>query len=63
MNCGHRFIFHCVSLIIAEVINISFRQGIFPDLKNMSRVIPTCRAGGRDLVNNYQLISKKKKIK
>ena len=42
---------------LADVINCSFQQGIFPNSLKMARVVPIHKGGSRTEVSNYRPIS------
>jgi hypothetical protein len=46
-----------VSPVVADLINLSFNRGTFPNNLKVARVIPVFKAGSRDSANNYRPIS------
>ena len=46
-----------ISPVLANLINISFAQGVFPDCLKIARVIPIFKSGEKDSILNYRPIS------
>ena len=46
-----------IAIPLCHIINLSFRQGVFPELLKTAKVIPSFKAGSADDVNNYRPIS------
>ena len=42
---------------LVKILNLSFNEGIFPDLMKLAKVIPVFKSGSKLLVNNYRPIS------
>ena len=42
---------------LVQVFNMSFKQGVFPDMMKLAKVIPIFKAGSKLLVTNYRPIS------
>ena len=48
---------NCISEILSEIINASFKDGIFPHEMKIAKVIPIFKQGSRELESNYRPIS------
>lgn len=46
-----------ISPLLSKLINLSFREGCFPDELKMAKIIPIYKGGDRMLVSNYRPIS------
>ena len=46
-----------VAIPLCRIINLSFTQGIFPDMLKIAKVIALFKAGSTEEVNNYRPIS------
>ena len=46
-----------VPYLVNHIFNLSFDQGIFPDLMKLAKLIAVFKAGSKLLVNNYRPIS------
>ena len=46
-----------IAIPFCRILNLSFSQGIFPELLKTAKVIPSFKAGSTDDVNNYRPIS------
>ena len=53
----YKAIAHIISPAIASLINSSFREGRFPDILKLARVVPLFKSGQTELCSNYRPIS------
>ena len=53
----YKAIAHIISPAIASLINSSFREGRFPDILKLVRVVPLFKSGQTELCSNYRPIS------
>jgi len=47
----------CIALPLAEIINCSFRNGMFPDELKIAKVCPVFKNGAQNIFSNYRPIS------
>ena len=50
-------IFSCISHVLKNLINRSFKTGIFPNCLKIARITPVHKKGPKNLVSNYRPIS------
>lgn len=48
---------NCIVPILVKLINLSFKQGIFPDVLKVSKVSPIHKSGPTNIIDNYRPIS------
>lgn len=48
---------HVISHPLSYIFNLSFSEGVFPDLLKMAKVIPLHKSGKLDVITNYRPIS------
>ena len=46
-----------IILPLCKLIDISFHTGVFPDSIKVAKVVPTCKSGSSQDINNYKPIS------
>lgn len=52
-----KMVINCISHPLADIVNLSFNEGLFPDMLKLAKVVPLHKGGDNTILSNYRPVS------